>query len=337
MSRFLPAFVFAILLALAGSTVVMAQTATPTPTPDAASYEEAALEQLGNLRIVATDLYLMTGITTDTAQSYLALIRDEVLPFTNDTTPPPDFAAFHVLLFMAVRPCGLSAAYLQQGQTDIFSTVIMSSYIQACYRSVSDASVEWARVTHTAPIFQLRATPAAPATAEPTSSDATPIVTPTDTPAPPVAANDISYQVTLSQTIDGMTVEIQDLEIHDFDSFRKSDPSSADKLLRDSKFTPAAAAILGLVVANHTDKSVQLFPIQSGAVVVAGEQFDLFAYRLLDIGDLDTTYHPNAFKTGKIVFALPQSAWDAIVDGASVAYYIDSSRDYAFEIEPSLP
>lgn len=337
MSRFLPAFVFAILLALAGSTVVMAQTATPTPTPDAASYEEAALEQLGNLRIVATDLYLMTGITTDTAQSYLALIRDEVLPFTNDTTPPPDFAAFHVLLFMAVRPCGLSAAYLQQGQTDIFSTVIMSSYIQACYRSVSDASVEWARVTHTAPIFQLRATPAASATAEPTSSSITPIPTPTDTPAPPAAVDDMSDQSALSKTVDGMTVEILGLEVQDFESYREVDSETADRLVYSSDFTPAAAAILSLNVANHTDKSVQLLPVQSGAVVVAGEQFDLFAYRLLDIGDLDTTYHPNAFKTGKIVFALPQSAWDAIVDGASLAYYIDSSRDYAFEIEPSLP
>ena len=340
MSRFLPAVILAALLTLAGGAVVMAQTAMPTPqpgepapTPDVASYEAAALEQLGNLRIAASNLYPISGVPTDTAQSYLNLIRDEVIPFFRDTTPPPEFAPFHARVGLAVLPCLYAAAYVQQGKSDTLSVAVASTYTQGCYDAMGDTLVEWVRVKGVSQAFQARSTPAASAAAEPTASSATPVAT----PAPPAAANDILYQVALSQTIDGVTVEIQGLEIHDFDSFRNNDPSSADKLLRYSKFTPAAAAILSLVVTNHTDKSVQLFPIQSGAVVVAGEQVDLSAYWSLDIGDLDTTYHPGAFKAGAVIFSLSQSAWDAIVDGSSVAYYIDSPRNYAFEIESPLP
>lgn len=324
MSRFLPAFVLAILLALAGSAMAIAQTATPTPvpapTPDAAGYEGAALEQLGNLRNIAADLYDLTGIPTSTIASHADLLAGDVASFAGNVTPPAEFAPFHMRVFMALRPCMAAARVVSAQGSDVFWVMVAASYTQACYAAVSEASVEWARVTGKVPIFQATPTPAG-----------------STTEVPAVEAAPAGEQGVSSQTVDSVTVEILGLEVQDFESYREVDSETADRLVYDSDFTPAAAAILSLNVANHTDKSVQLLPVQSGAVVVAGEQFDLFAYRLLDIGDLDTTYHPGAFKTGKIVFALPQSAWDAIVDGASVAYYIDSSRDYAFEIEPSLP
>lgn len=338
MFRLATAAILAALLTLAGGAVVMAQTAMPTPqpgepapTPDVASYEAAALEQLGNLRIVATDLYPMTGIPTSTAQSHLALIRDEVMPFANNTTPPPDFAPFHVLLFMSVRPCGMSAAYIQQGQTDMLSAIIASSYIQACYRSVSDASVEWARVTHTVPIFQARATPAASAAAEPTASSATPVAAPT-------AGNDAPEQSAISQTVDGVTVALTSLKVLPFDEYQAADPEGADDLAYYAEFPPAAVGILSISVANHSDQAAEVIPIQFAAVVVAGEQIDLSSYRLISTGDLDTTYYPGAAKQGSAVFALSETAWSAISGGAQLTYYASSrGRDYVLQIEPSLP
>jgi hypothetical protein len=107
MSRVLPVLILAGLLVLAFASIAHAQTATPTPKPllpaptkapvatiaptaptPPADYEAQALEQLGNLRAVASDLYLVSGVLTDTVDSAISILTNELRPFASDVTPP---------------------------------------------------------------------------------------------------------------------------------------------------------------------------------------------------------------------------------------------------------
>jgi hypothetical protein len=330
MSRILPAFLLAILLALASGGAASAQTATPkptagtvapSPTPTApADYEAQALEQLGNLRNIAAAHHWFSGVPTDTASSAIALLADEFYPFVSNVTPPAEFAPFHMSLFMALRPCQAAAALHERGggSRDAYTAVVTATYAQSCYTAAADASVEWARVTGRVPIFYSTATPTA-------------------TPAAALPSDD-GPRGTLSQTVEGVTVDILSLEVSDFGSFSEANTQLAGRLADQSDFTPAAVGVLSVGVTNRTAASTDVIPVQFAAIVVAGEQIDLSAYRLLSTNDLDTTYYPGASKSGTIYFALPQSAWDAIKGGAQVGYYIGSyDRDYAFEIAPTLP
>lgn len=169
MSRILPVLILAGLLVLAFASIAIAQTATPTPKPllpaptkappaaqAPADYEAQALEQLGNLRAVASDLYLVSGVLTDTVDSAISILTNELRPFASDVTPPAEFAPFHVRLYMALRPCLMAVALIQRGGDDVFTAMIVSSYTQSCYTAAADASVEWARVTGEAPIFLVK-------------------------------------------------------------------------------------------------------------------------------------------------------------------------------------
>lgn len=175
MSRISSILILAGLLVVALANVANAQTATPTPKPllpaptkapvatiappaptPPADYEAQALEQLGNLRAVATDLYLVSDVPTDTVDSAISTLTNELRPFASDVTPPADFAPFHVRLYMALRPCMMAAALIQRGGADVFTAMIVSSYTQSCYTAAADASVEWARATGKAPIFPAR-------------------------------------------------------------------------------------------------------------------------------------------------------------------------------------
>ncbi len=178
MSRVFPILVLGLLgamLAVASVGAAIAQTATPTPKPllpaptkapvativptaptTPADYEAQALEQLGNLRAVASDLYLVSGVLTDTVDSAISILTNELRPFASDVTPPADFAPFHVRLYMALRPCLMAVALIQRGGDDVFTAMIVSSYTQSCYTAAADASVEWARVTGEAPIFLVK-------------------------------------------------------------------------------------------------------------------------------------------------------------------------------------
>ena len=171
MPRILPALVLATLLALALAAAVTAQTATPTPrpllpaptkapvatttpaAPTPADYEAQALEQLGNLRTIAGGIYRVGSVPTDTVDSAISTLVDEIRPFASSVTPPAEFAPFHMRLFMALRPCEMAVALVQRGGDDVFTAMITSSYTQSCYTAAADASVEWARVTGKAPIF----------------------------------------------------------------------------------------------------------------------------------------------------------------------------------------
>lgn len=337
----LPAFILAILLALASGGAASAQTATPKPTagpvaptkaPVAqptppADYEAQALEQLGNLRNIAAAHHWFSGVPTDTASSTLAVLRDEFYPFISNVTPPAEFAPFHMSLFMALRPCQAVATLHEQGggDRDAMMALVTASYAQSCHAAAAVASVEWARVTGNVPIFYSTATPAAPTPA------------PAATPAAALPSDD-GPTGTLSQTVEGVTVEILSLEVSDFGSFSEANTQLAGRLAEQSDFAPAAVGVLSVGVTNRTAAPTDVIPVQFAAIVVAGEQIDLSAYRLLSTNDLDTTYYPGASKSGTIYFALPQSAWDAIKGGAQVGYYIGSyGRDYAFEIAPTLP
>ncbi len=165
MSRLLPALVLAALLAIAGVAVVNAQTSTPTPEPllpaptaaptstPPADYEAQALVQLGNLRNCAADMYQI-NVTTDTLDSCFKLLLDEIDPFAYSTTPPPAFAPFQMRLFMSVRPCWRANNVIRTRGKDPFWFLTAAMDTQACYSAASDASVEWARVTGTVPVFQ---------------------------------------------------------------------------------------------------------------------------------------------------------------------------------------
>lgn len=327
----LPAFVLAILLALAGGAAI-AQTATPTPTPrptpaaqatPPADYEAQALEQLGNLRNIAAAHHWFSGVPTDTASSTLAVLRDEFYPFISNVTPPAEFAPFHMSLFMALRPCQAVATLHEQGggDRDAMMALVTASYAQSCHAAAAAASVEWARVTGNVPIFYSTATPAAPAA----------------TPAAALPSDD-GPTGTLSQTVEGVTVEILSLEVSDFGSFSETNAQLAGSLAEQSDFAPAAVGVMSVKVTNRSAAPVDLHPAWDAAVVVAGEQINLSVYRFLNTNNLDTSYYPDAFKSGTIYFALPRSAWEAIEGGARVGYYIDSyGRDYAIQITPTLP
>lgn len=172
MSRLPFALILTALLALALAGAAIAQTATPTPRPHLpaptkapvatiapsaptppADYEAQALAQLGNLRTIAGNLYFVSGIPTDTVDSAISTLANELRPFASDVTPPAEFAPFHMRLFMALRPCEMAAALVQRGGADVFTATITSSYTQSCYTAAADASVEWARTTGKVPIF----------------------------------------------------------------------------------------------------------------------------------------------------------------------------------------
>ncbi|MFZ1768899.1 MAG: FxLYD domain-containing protein [Caldilinea sp.] len=155
MHRLLVTLTATILLGLCATSVVLAQNATPTPLPPQPvdDYESEALVQLGNLRNVAGDMYAVIGVSNAVLAFYAELLQDEVRPFASAVEPPAEFAAFHSRLFLAVRPCATANTVLQSMDTDVFSFLIASSYTQACYAAVSDASAEWSHATGTAPIF----------------------------------------------------------------------------------------------------------------------------------------------------------------------------------------
>lgn len=145
----------------------------------------------------------------------------------------------------------------------------------------------------------------------------------------------IVSQSALSQTVDGVTVEMLSLEFVPIDQYAESEPDMAEKLAyyADSPF--AAAGVLTVRITNHSDTSAQVIPVQHAAIVVGGEQIDLSSFRLLTNNDIDTTYFPEASKQGGVTFAVPASAWDAIGAGGTATYYIDTSdgREYTFKIE----
>jgi hypothetical protein len=145
----------------------------------------------------------------------------------------------------------------------------------------------------------------------------------------------IVSQSTLSQTVNGVTVEMLSLELVPIDQYAESDPEMAEKLAyyADSPFV--AAGVLAVRITNHSNASAQVIPVQHAAIVAGGEQIDLSSFRLLTNNDIDTTYFPEASKQGGVTFAVPASAWDAIAAGGTAVYYIDTSdgRQYAFEIE----
>lgn len=144
-----------LLFVLCITAVVRAQTATPLPSiPDPVyDYEQAALVQLGNIRNAAGDMYQLNAVNDAILTFYAELLQDEVSSFVATVTPPEEFAPFHTRLFMALRPCITTNRALQSMETDVFSLLLASSYAQACYAAVSDASVEWSRVTGTSPTF----------------------------------------------------------------------------------------------------------------------------------------------------------------------------------------
>ena len=128
------------------------------------------------------------------------------------------------------------------------------------------------------------------------------------------------------------------LEVSDFGSFSETNAQLAGSLAEQSDFAPAAVGVMSVKVTNRSAAPVDLHPAWDAAVVVAGEQINLSVYRFLNTNNLDTSYYPDAFKSGTIYFALPRSAWEAIEGGARVGYYIDSyGRDYAIQITPTLP
>lgn len=345
MPRLLPAFVLAILLGLAGAAAAHAQTATPRPmlpaprpTPTQvqpiANYETRAAEQLGNLSAIAGDMLYVSTPSAAELSNYNHLLINGVGGFVRDTTPPAEFAAFHTRLGWAVNICELTARVLESQGEDVFWFLSASMYAQACRDAAGDALTEWAHATGKVPFFSLPAAPVARPTARPTTA---PTPAPAATPAAALPSDD-GPTGTLSQTVEGVTVEILSLEVSDFGSFSEANTQLAGKLAEQSDFTPAAAGVLSVKVTNRSAAPVDLHPAWDAAVVVAGEQIDLSAYRFLNTNNLDTSYYPDAFKSGTIYFALPRSAWEAIEGGARVGYYIDSyGRDYAIQIAPTLP
>ena len=172
MFRIFPVLLLAGLMALAAVGITYAQTATPTPKPllpaptkapvatitpaaptPSDDYEAQALEQLGNLRVIAGGLYRVGSVPTDTVDSAISTLVNELRPFASSVTPPAEFAPFHMRLFMALRPCEMAVALVQIGRDDVFTAMITSGYTQSCYTATADASVEWARATGKVPLF----------------------------------------------------------------------------------------------------------------------------------------------------------------------------------------
>lgn len=169
---------------------------------------------------------------------------------------------------------------------------------------------------------------------EPAVSTEDPAVT-VESVAPSHEPGTIVSQSALSQTVDGVTVEMLSLEFLPFDQYAEANPDSAERLVRLADNSPAAAGILTVRVINHSDASVRVIPIQQAAIVAGGEQIDLGNFYMLIDNDIDTTYFPEASKQGGVTFAVPDYVWNAIAAGGTAAYYIDTDddREYAFKIE----
>lgn len=170
---------------------------------------------------------------------------------------------------------------------------------------------------------------------EPAASIENPVVAIEQQPLPSYESGDIVSQSVLSQTVDGVSVEMLSLEFISIDQYAESAPEMAEDLVRYADGPPAAAGILTVRVTNHSDTSAHVVPIQHAAIVVGGEQIDLSGFYMLINNDVDTTYFPEASKQGGVAFAVPASAWNAIVAGGTATYYIDTDdgRQYTFKIE----
>ena len=142
----------------------------------------------------------------------------------------------------------------------------------------------------------------------------------------------------LSETVDGITVEVVGLEVTPFEDFSEADPKTAERLTAYADFDPAAAGVLSVRVTNGTDEPANVVPIQHAALVVGPNQIDLSRYYMLITGDVDGDYYPGVTKEGGVTFAVPAAVLDAVQDGEPVSYFIDTNAgEWSFEIQPTLP
>lgn len=142
----------------------------------------------------------------------------------------------------------------------------------------------------------------------------------------------------LSETVDGITVEVTGLEVTPIADVDADDPKTAERLRAYADFDPAAAGVLSVRVTNGTDEPANVVPIQHAALVVGSDQIDLSRYYMLITGDVDGDYYPGVTKEGSVTFAVPASVLDAVSDGAPVSYFIDTNAgEWSFEIQPTLP
>lgn len=169
---------------------------------------------------------------------------------------------------------------------------------------------------------------------EPAASAEDPVVAVEQMP-PSREPGAIVSQSALSQTVDGVTVEMLSLEFVPINQYAETDPKTAENLANYADSPPAAAGILTVRVTNRSDTSARVTPVQDAAIVVGGEQIDLDGFYMLINNDVDTTYFPEASKQGGVTFPIPASAWDAIAAGGTAVYYIatNDGREYTFKIE----
>lgn len=89
-----------------------------------------------------------------------------------------------------------------------------------------------------------------------------------------------------------------------------------------------ALGFLTVAVTNRTDKNIDVYPDQ-GVVVIGSEQVELSQY--LIVSDMvGGEFFPGVIKQGDIVFALKNTGWAEIADGAQVRYVAQAPIDREF-------